>query len=377
MIKKFDYVFKLDGSKLHSLPAHPFKQGLFGKNLEDALQTLIEKYPEILQVRDMDPDSEIPPSFVVLNREMPIGGKSLDLLLVDNKGVLTLVETKLIQNPESHREVVGQILEYAGSAVKLLGQRKVREYATQFWEIKNKSLDDVLKERFGSNDINLQEFWDLVEENLQKGNIRLIIASDELHPEVKRIIEYLNNEMRTAEFLGLELLCYGEEPNLVFVPHLVGQNQITASRKTSSSQDITWTAEKVKKAYADLNDNKLKSRLINLLEWAVEKDVFMETIRSTPGFGIRGRTGKRIFSFSQDGGISVYLPHDAFAGKKEERNVFAKKLSNFSRVFTWGSDLKIVDTFKNGRFTDGLITQMNDDQFKQFLQIIEKHCVSK
>lgn len=242
MSQESNCVFKLDGDKLHSLSSHPFKDGLLGTTLEDALQSLIEKHPQLLPGQEIDPVSGNPLCFMILCREMPIEGKSLDLLLVDNYGILTLIETKLIQNPESHREVVGQILEYAANAVKYLNVGMIREKAVEFWSKKGKALDKCITEAFSEYDSGkIEDFWDVVEKNLQEGNIRLIIASDKLHPVVRRIIEYLNSEMKMAEVLGLEVSCYGEEPNLVLVPRIVGQTQRTAGKSiTKSSKRQKW-----------------------------------------------------------------------------------------------------------------------------------------
>ncbi len=74
---------------------------------------LIERYPEVLPGKQIDPGSDDPPRFALLRREVPVAGGSLDHLLVDQHGVLTLVETKLAENPEARREVVGQMLDYA------------------------------------------------------------------------------------------------------------------------------------------------------------------------------------------------------------------------------------------------------------------------
>jgi hypothetical protein len=82
------------------------REGLIGKTLEGALQTFLEKYPQIIPGKQIDPSTEDPPRFILLRREMPIGGWSLDHLYVDQRGILTLVETKLFQNPESRREVI-------------------------------------------------------------------------------------------------------------------------------------------------------------------------------------------------------------------------------------------------------------------------------
>jgi hypothetical protein len=102
-------VFLLAGEHLWPLPARPFRVGLFGRTLEAALQGLIERYPEVMPGSQMNPAGGDPPRFAMLRREMPVSGGSLDLLLVDQEGVLTLVETKLIENPEARREVIGQI----------------------------------------------------------------------------------------------------------------------------------------------------------------------------------------------------------------------------------------------------------------------------
>ena len=38
-------VFLIKGEAFHSMPERQLKEGLFGKTLEDALQTLIAKHP--------------------------------------------------------------------------------------------------------------------------------------------------------------------------------------------------------------------------------------------------------------------------------------------------------------------------------------------
>src|SRR5687767_15703556 len=53
--------------------------------------------------------------------------------------------------------------------------------------------------------------WTAVEMNLVRGRFRLLIVSDTLRPEVRRIIEYLNTELRNAEVYGLELACFGTD----------------------------------------------------------------------------------------------------------------------------------------------------------------------
>ncbi len=191
-----DEILTLNGDEVSRLPARPFRAGLFGETREAALQTLIERPPEVLPGGQMEPGADDPPRFALLRREMPVGGWSLDHLLVDQRGVLTLVETKLAENPEARREVVGQIMEYAANARALWGNGRARELAQEYWSRSGgKNVDDVLRDRLGMEPDNL---WALVDRNLRDGWIRLIIAADELSPEVRRIIEYLNEEMETT-----------------------------------------------------------------------------------------------------------------------------------------------------------------------------------
>jgi hypothetical protein len=56
--------------------------GLFGKTLEDALQTLLERCHQVIPGKQIDAASVDSPRFVLLRREMPIGAWSLDHLFV-------------------------------------------------------------------------------------------------------------------------------------------------------------------------------------------------------------------------------------------------------------------------------------------------------
>ena len=111
-----DEIFSLNGENLVRVPSRDMREGILGKTLEDALQTLLENYLELIPGSQINFSSEEPPRFALLRREMPVASWSLDHLYVDQYGVLTLVETKLLQNPEAGRDVIGQITEYAANA---------------------------------------------------------------------------------------------------------------------------------------------------------------------------------------------------------------------------------------------------------------------
>lgn len=264
-----DEVFMIRDGQLNALSYRPMKAGLFGKSLEDALQNLLQNYPQLIPGKQIEPGNPDPPRFVLLRREAPIGGWSLDHLYVDQNGVLTLVETKLIQNPESRREVIGQIIEYAANAQKMWANGRARQLATEYWNSRQRDVDELLREAFG-DDLDVDTLWGLVEENLRRGEVRLLVAADELRPEVRRMIEYLNHEMQNATVLGLELQCYGTDTtSLVLVPRVVGQSELArqekqqvSAGKTNQTQFLESCPEEVQSFFIDVLSSAQHRKLI-------------------------------------------------------------------------------------------------------------------
>ena len=106
--------------------------------------------------------------------------------------------------------MIGQIIEYAANASAAWGGGQLRDFAHNYWTSIGRDFEEVWQTTL-SLDIEIEEFWTQVETNLEQGKIRLIIAGDEIRPEVRRMIEYLNYEMDNVEVLGLELKCYGSD----------------------------------------------------------------------------------------------------------------------------------------------------------------------
>jgi hypothetical protein len=365
MLKKSDEVFLLKEEGLVSLPARPMRTGLFGKTLEDAIQTLLQKYPKVIPGKQIDPED--PPKFALLRREMPVGGWSLDHLYVDQRGVLTLVETKLIQNPESRRDVVGQIIEYAASANESWASGGARKYAVEFWSRQNRELDVVLREQLGE-EVDIEELWDNVEANLRGGRIRLIIAADELRPEVRRMVEYLNREMQNVEVLGLELRCYGEsESSLVLVPRLVGQTQDAIDRRT---QPRIWKPEDLRVVYRDLLDQNLRQRLFDVLDWAQKNKFFLETRTKYPAFGLQGNNGWRLVSFFSDSSTYVYIEEKRFAGGLAELDRFVGDLKELGLL----DQTLAPDEVVSGRNLSVRLAELGNDDFRRLLDLFSRYC---
>ncbi|MGO9019424.1 MAG: hypothetical protein ACLQVJ_13855 [Syntrophobacteraceae bacterium] len=357
----------LDADRLHPLPARSMRDGLLGKTLEDALQNLLGNYPQIIPGKQIDPVSEEPPRFVLLRREMPIGGWSLDHLYVDQRAILTLVETKLVQNPESRREVIGQVIEYAANAAELWATGRTRQYAFEFWSKQGKDLDTVLQKEFGA-DLDIETFWNSIERNLSDGRIRLIIAADEMRPEVRRMIEFLNREMKNAEILGLEIKCYGDDQtSMVLVPRLVGQTII--DRPPLSKNLILWDQQRLRTAYEQLADESLRERLLTVLNWAVSNKFFIESRSQFPGFGLRGKNKSRILGIYSNGTLFPYLREKYYHGGAEERDQLCDELKQLGMMDQNLDPQTIVD----GRNLTRKLTDLSDEELEAFLDLYCKY----
>jgi hypothetical protein len=368
MAKKIDEIIHIHNNTVTFMPHRTMRDGIMGKTLEDALQTILENYPQIIPGKQIEPGNPEPPRFVLLRREMPVTGGSLDHLLVDQNGVLTLVETKLFQNIDSKREVIGQIIEYAANAAESWGGGKVKEKAFEYWSKKGKQIEEIISEEFGIDD---KEFWDKVDNNLQEGNIRLIIATDELRPEMRRMVEFLNNEMRNTEILALELKFYGESSeDLVLVPSIIGQTQLALDKKNTTNTNVKWTVDLLREAYSEIEDKSLGLRMLKVLDWALKNNIFMQAIALKPTFGIQGKSKDRIFSFFSGGVLYCFLNEKHYPDGARERDEFVgqlKTLHLFETVFS-------PTTVTSGRSLLRKIPELSDDEFDQLLAIINQYC---
>ncbi len=358
-------VFELRDNQISTLPYRSFRAGIQGERLEASLQSLIEKNPEVIPGSQIEPGADAPPSFLTLGKELSMHGQALDLLLVDQRGILTLVECKLMENTQARREVVGQIMDYAANVAEVWGGGRLRESASRYW---GENTDDVVSE-FAGDELDADEFWAQAEENLEEGRMRLIIAADRLRPEARRIIEFLNTNLQKVELLGLEISCYGDnEASMILVPRIVGQTQVTATKTGQRRQGRVWRYDDLTEYYESL-DPELGGRLSALLDWASEAGVLMEVEAQNPIFGIKGRHGSRILTVWARGGVYCFMRASIFGGSEEKRDEFISELNTLP-MFNY--DVRGVIS---GRNSEGSVDELTDSDFARFLEILERYCV--
>lgn len=137
----------------------------------------------------MLPVSEVEPVFdglIPLCRELRTGVGPLDLLFINEHGLLTIVECKLWRNPEARRSVVGQILDYA-QEIHCYDFDELSRCAKQ---VRNdsKGLFEVVADQ--SDEIDEARFFDEVSRNLRLGRFLLLAVGNGIREDVENISSY-------------------------------------------------------------------------------------------------------------------------------------------------------------------------------------------
>lgn len=215
---------------------------------EDLLQMLIAEYPDLLAGEQIDERS--PRRWLLVKREMSVpseeGGNgrwSLDHLFLDQDAIPTLIEVKRSSDTRLRREVVGQMLDYAANAVVYWPAEQIRTCFERLCEEQEIDPENRLTE-FLAGESEAGQFWTNVETNLQAGRIRMVFVADEIPAELRRIVEFLNEQMRPAQVLAVEIKQYVGEGMRTLVPRVYGGTQAAEAKKgMSRPPSETWTED--------------------------------------------------------------------------------------------------------------------------------------
>jgi hypothetical protein len=208
---------------------------------EALLQKLLSQYPSLLAGNQIDPDS--PRKWLFISRECGIPGKqngadrwAVDHLFIDQDAIPTLVEVKRSTDTRIRREVVGQMLDYAANCILHWPiQTLVQRFEAQCEVDKQEPAERLAA--FLGEDLTPDGFWQAVKTNLQAGKIRLLFVADEIPPELRRVVEFLNQQMDPAEVLAIEVRQYVGQGLKTLVPRVMGQTA-EAERKKGRMWDL-------------------------------------------------------------------------------------------------------------------------------------------
>jgi len=107
-----------------------------------------------------------------------------------------------------------------------------------------------------------------VKTNLQAGKVRLLFVADQIPPELRRVVEFLNAQMDPAEVLAVEIRQYVGEEFKTLVPRVIGQT-IEAERKRSQRAE-PWNRERFFAALATTSPPEDVALAQAILDFALE-----------------------------------------------------------------------------------------------------------
>ena len=209
-----------------------------GYESEDLLQGLLAQHPNLLAGDQMDHSH--PRRWLLVSRERGLPSEeagslrwSVDHLFLDQDAIPTIVEVKRSSDTRIRREVVGQMLDYAANAVVYWPVETIRAE----FEAKHEDPERVVADLLDNADIDEEEFWQWAKTNLQAGKVRLVFLADEIPTELRRVVEFLNQQMDPAEVLAVEVKQYVGERNVkALVPRVIGQTAEAQQKKVGTTR---------------------------------------------------------------------------------------------------------------------------------------------
>jgi hypothetical protein len=191
--------------------------------LEAHLQDLLLGAPHVI------PGIEEP---VAICKEFATGPGPADLIVIGASGEITIIECKLKYNSESRREILGQILDYASA----LWNMSTEAFAKQ-WQVRaGQSLESQLGEH-------AESILESVGRHLAAGRFNLVLAVDEINPQLERIVTYLNHVTKAeVNVYAVEFKRVTVGATEVLIPTPFGLDQVEEKEVADQGSGHTWPA---------------------------------------------------------------------------------------------------------------------------------------
>ncbi len=346
-----------------------------GYDSEDLLQSLLENYPNLLAGDQIDPIR--PRRWLLVSREVGMSSDEVDVgridhLFLDQDGVPTLVEVKRSSDTRIRREVVGQMLDYAANAVVHWPVERIRAHYETRCETMNLVPEEELQALIGL-EADPDQFWNQVQDHLRIGRIRLIFVADVIPTELRRIVEFLNQQMSPAEVLAVEIRQYVGQGLRSLVPRVVGQTVEAQQKKSGSAtpkrqwDEASYFAELQQKfSLAEVD------MVRRLLDWARPRTTQIwwgkgkENGSFVPVLNHNG-TDHQLFAVFTAGGVEIYFQwyqYKAPFDSEEKRLELLKRLNAIQGV-------SIPESAITRRPSISFSTLAKNDALQQFLTVFE------
>ena len=244
---------------------------------EALLQSWISDHPELLAGDQISPDD--PRKWLLIKREAGIPDQgnagnrwSVDHLFIDQDGIPTLVEVKRSSDTRIRREVVGQMMDYAANAISHWPIDVIRTMFTERCHIDGVDAIEEIHNKLG-DDIDQDDLWIKVNNNLEDGSIRLLFVSDQIPSELLAIVEFLNKQMDRTQVLAIEIHQFTEAVNdglVTLAPRVLGQS-IESQQKIRAipSAGRLWDEQSFFEAASQRLSNDEVMVLRKIYDWSI------------------------------------------------------------------------------------------------------------
>lgn len=237
---------------------------------ESWLQEILYAEPSILPTNEID---SVYSNLIPIGREISVPSGFIDNFYISSKGYLVVVETKLWRNPESRREVVGQILDYA----KDIQQWDYEDLNNIYYKNNDKNLFDVFVEKGYYSKEDEADFIDIVTKNITNARFLLMIVGDGIREGVEKMVSFLNNNPTMQyKFALCELEVYelenGERlviPNLTLKTNIIERGVLRIVNNNISYEE--GVEEQQEKQSSTDKSKYSSSNYLSLDEWIDQK----------------------------------------------------------------------------------------------------------
>jgi hypothetical protein len=231
---------------------------------------LIVDYPRVIPGIDVPvaPATEFP---------VPRTGPA-DIILVDARGEITIVECKLDANSEIRGQVIGQLFTYAAGLWRL----EYEEFERRFRRAKS-DLTHLTQPFEGHVGWDEADFRSKVSENLSHGTFRLFVASDEAPSELLQAISFLDSksQLPVVGLLRMSLHYCQEGRTEILVLEDGSEPRSDPRRRARSRKDLVAAIRMRDPKAADVADE--------LLDWAGDQGMEIKPMQKLVSVVVPGR----------------------------------------------------------------------------------------
>jgi hypothetical protein len=134
------------------------------------------------------------------------------------------------------------MLDYAANGQYYWRHEVIRENLERIAQESQSDLSEMIMSFQPESGESLEAFLDLIDNNLQEGQVRLVFFLEEAPIELKCIVEFLNKQMERTEVLIVEAKQYLTNNTKIVVPYLFGYTE--QARRVKKSVTIKTTKSK-------------------------------------------------------------------------------------------------------------------------------------